>query len=173
MKTRKSGIPSDSMTREFLPVDYSDSYEGEFTSTETITPDDLQIQFWTYMPKWMENLFKLRHILVKPFGLKAGEGNDTSKFEECIRSGGSHEVMSVAAKSENETVLRLNDKHLCAYLSVHIRKKEGDTKIVNVSTLVNFHYWLGYVYFYSIYPFHHIVVRQLIKHTLKRISEGK
>ena len=169
MKIKSAKIPSGTLVNNYLPVDYSDVYVCNLSGFENISPDDVLLSFWTAMPKWVDSLFKLRNILVKPFGLKSGKKSKNVHIEDIIRNGESSEVMSVAQKSPDETVLLLTDKHLSAYLSVYIEDAEAGSKNVYATTLVNFHNKLGYIYFYTIYPFHHIVVKQLLKHTLNKL----
>lgn len=169
MIIRKSEIPKQSLVNNYLPANYSDAYECIIESNENITPDDLQIAFWTKMPKWIERLFKLRNAIVKPFGLKSDD-NDSEKLKECIRTGKEYGIASVAAKSADETVVCLNDKHLKAYMSVYIDKVDDNKKRISVSTVVHFHNKLGYVYFYAIVPFHGLVVRGQIKHVLRTLQ---
>lgn len=168
MKVKKSNIPDDSLVSKYLPANYSDSFECEIPAAANLTPDDIQIAFWTKMPQWVEALFKLRNAIVKPFGLKSGDG-DVEEFRKCIRTGGSCKFASVPDKSPLETVVCLDDKHLKAFLSIHIEKADIDRKIVRSITVVHFHNWLGYFYFYTIAPFHYVIVRNMLKYTLKRL----
>lgn len=168
MKVRNSTIPSDSLVNKYLPADYSDAFECEISTDNKITTDDIQISFWTDMPGWINQLFKLRNLLVKPFGLEAGE-KKIEDFIDCVRSGGKCDFASVSDKSPQETIISLNDKHLQAYLSIHIEELGENRKKIRSISIVHFHYWLGYVYFYIIYPFHYLVVRNALKHTLKKL----
>ncbi len=124
------------------------------------------VSFWTAMPKWVDNLFKLRNLLVKPLGLKTEEESKFADLERCIRTGGEAGMVSVPGKSHDETILKLTDKHLTAYISVYIEGRRN----VYATTLVSFHKKIGYMYFYTIYPFHHIVVRRLLKSTMERLT---
>lgn len=166
MKVRNSTIPADSLVNKYLPANYSDAFECEITTEKEITADDIMIAFWTDMPDWINKLFKLRNLLVKPFGLQGGDGK-MQDIKECIRSGGSYNFGSITDKSPRETVMRLEDKHLCAYLSVHIENTGENRWKISVITVVHFHYWLGYAYFYTICPFHYLVVRGMLKHVLR------
>lgn len=169
MKITRGKISDEQLIIKYLPVDYSDVYVCEFTNNKNITPDDIQVSFWTDMPKWLNNLFKLRNIMVKPFGLKNNEERNLQQFEECIRNGNDYSFASVPDKSPDETVLSLTDKHLTAYISVYIKDLEDNKRTVYITTLVNFHNKLGYMYFYTIYPFHHLVVRNMLGHTIKKL----
>lgn len=172
MKVRKGSISQSSLVNKYLPVDFSDVYFCTIQEGENITPDDIQVAFWTDSPKWVDNLFKLRNWIVKPFGLQQGEGKNARKFEECIRTGGKLGFASISDKSPKETILCLTDKHLSAYLSVYIEDMEDDERAIYTTTLVNFHNKLGYIYFYTIYPFHHIVVKKMLEKTIKKLLKS-
>lgn len=167
MKVRKSNLVEDSLVSGFQPADYVDVYVCEIED-KGITADDIMEVFWTDMPRWVTALFKIRNFLVRFVGLKGG-GKDMQILKDCIRQGTSYGMISVPAKSPEETVLCLDDKHLKAYISVLMKDVGENRKEVYFSTLVHFHRRLGYVYFYAIYPFHHLVVRSTIKSTLKKL----
>lgn len=164
--TQKKNVPRKALVNKYLPVNYKDIFECIIENTPIITADDIQVAFWTVNPKWLKNLYRIRNTLVKPFGLKGDENKNAEEIERCIREGTDYGLMSVPDKSENETVLCLSDKHLSAHLSVYI-ESEGNRQIINVITLVKFHNWLGCAYFYAICPFHHIVVRKMLKYAIK------
>jgi len=169
MKVRKTDIPEGSILKECLPANYTDAFSCKFRTGRQLTPDEIMLSFWTVMPKWVGILFKLRNILVKPFGLETNHDQKNEMLRECIVKGTSNGFISLAGKSPDETVLLLSDKHLDAYISVYLEDLGANTKNVTLTTLVRFHYWLGYVYFYTICPFHFIVVRSILKSTIKRL----
>ncbi|MDR0661248.1 MAG: DUF2867 domain-containing protein [Prevotellaceae bacterium] len=168
MKIKKAKLPEDSAVIKYLPVNFTEVLAANVAGNLMLNPDDLQVGFWTDMPGWITFLFKLRNILVKPFGLSGGDGN-MAMFEEAIRNGASYSLMRVSDKTDKETVLCLDDKHLQAYLSVYVEQPEQNNqqKIV-VTTLVRFHKRLGRFYFYSIYPFHCIIVKRQIKRIIRK-----
>jgi len=172
MKCRKTDIPADSLVRQVLPAGYTDAFSCEVPGEMTYSVDDLQVSFWTVMPGWVNALFKLRNVLVKPFGLKGGEGDSTFQkmMEQTIRTGGSNGMTSVPFKNDRETVLKLSDKHLDAYASVYVRKDTPKPE-VTVITVVHYHNRLGKVYFFFIKPFHKIIVKSTLKSTLKRLNK--
>ncbi len=128
------------------------------------------VAFWTAPPQWVDSLFKLRDILVKPFGIQGGNEGSRQELEKCIRAGGTYKFMSIAAKSDEETILYANDKHLAMYLSIKIEELNESDKQVTVSTLVKFHNLLGRAYFFIIYPFHCIIVKTMLKSVLKKLQ---
>lgn len=169
MKTKKISIPQNSLVYNYLPSDYSDSFECNFISSKDIRPDDVQIAFWTTKPIWIDWLLHLRTILVKPFGIKSDINDYADNLRECLINGISYKYISAISKSNNETVTCNVDKHLTFYLSIIVRKGEENKKSVIATTLVNFHNLLGRCYFFVIYPFHNILVRVMLKYLVKKI----
>lgn len=172
IKVRKGEIPANSLVEAYLPASYSDVFECTVVNGKSFTPDDLQVNFWTTQPKWLEYLFKIRNILVKPFGLSDGKGSN-EEFANCIRSGGQLGMVNVPPKTPEETILELSDKHLDAILSVYIKEDKEGTDIkrtVVTSTLVHYHNKLGVIYFFFIRPFHKIVVRSMLSQCVRRMS---
>ncbi len=171
MKISKVKISDQDLVYQYFPVNYTEVLECTFTSEKEITADDIQVAFWTHSPKWISRLFTLRDWLVKPFGIQSGSNDkNINAFAECIRTGGSYRFVTIPCKSENETILCANDTHLVMYFSVKIDPESTNVKRLTITTLVKFHNLLGRLYFYTILPFHYIIVKSMIKHTIKRIS---
>ena len=161
MKIHKTDIPPRSLLTPCLPGDYHDCFTYCMTCRRKISPDDLMTAFWTTMPGWVNTLFKLRNALVRPFGLQTDNG-DAKQLEKAIRSGRDYRMMSVVGKTDNETVISLDDKHLKAYLSVYAEAHE-----IHLSTLVRYHNRLGFFYFNLIHPFHTLVVKSMFRRIIK------
>lgn len=170
MKAVKTEIPNTSLTNNYLPADYTDAFICSVESTKEIEPDDVIVGFWTNSPSWITALFKLRNFLVQFVGLKGDDERDLGKLEACIRKGEAYGIASVHSKNKNETVLLLTDKHLEAYMSVHIEKKENLQKISSI-TLVHFKNKLGTIYFFFIKPFQNIIVKSMLKRSIKHQIE--
>ena len=172
MKIKKTRIPGQSLTGRFLPADYTDSFSCEVESRGDINADDIMISLWTDMPGAVKALFKVHNFLVKIVGLKGGNDHNTEELEKCIRMGGEYGLVSVPAKDTGETVMKLSDKHLDAYMSVMVGDY-GGKRILWFSTLVHYHNKLGWVYFFLIRPFHGIVVRKMVKRGLQKILQNR
>ncbi len=171
MKVKKAKLPKDSAVAKYLPMNFTEVLAFDVPDNKSLHPDDIQVGFWTDMPSWISFLFKLRNLLVKPFGLSGG-GKDVSKFAEAIRNGTSYSIMSVTDKTAKETVLCLDDEHLQAYLSVYVEPLEQQNlQRAVVTTLVKFHKQFGRFYFYTIYPFHGLIVRQQVKRIIKKLTK--
>jgi hypothetical protein len=174
MKVKKVTIPADSLVRACLPADYSDGYACRVESPRRIDPDLIMIEFWTNSCWWVRGLFRLRDFLVRFVGLQGSGGIELAKFREAILQGGSHRFMSVPAKNDHETVVLLSDKHLDAWLSIHIAEDGGGapySKTVAALTVVRFRNRLGRVYLFFIRPFHAIIVKTMLRGAIKKVID--
>lgn len=170
MKIKKASISKTDLISQFLPADYTECLQCNLSSTKRITADDIMVAFWTVPPQWVDSLFKLRDILVKPFGIQGGSDGNKQELEKSIRAGGTYKFMSISAKSDKETILCASDKHLVMYLSIKIKELNEGNKQVTASTLVKFNNLLGRAYFFIIYPFHCIIVKTMLKSVLKKLN---
>ncbi|MDR2293228.1 MAG: DUF2867 domain-containing protein [Prevotellaceae bacterium] len=168
MKIKKSAIPAGSLVEKYLPAGYVDVYLCKSDCQKNITPDDVMVNIWKNFPTWVNVLFRIRNFVVRIAGLKSLETNDLLLIEKCIRTGEAFKFISFPAKSDKETVLLLSDKHLNAYLSVHI-DNDGKHKNISISTLVHFHNKLGRAYFFIIKPFHIIIVKNIFKRAINKL----
>lgn len=169
MKVKQIEIPKDSLVNTFLPTNYSDAFSCDFNTTKEITADDIQVAFWTNRPKWIERLFRIRNLIVKVVGLK-GDRPNAEIIEDSIRNNKKLGDFFVVCKSKNETVVKLSDKHLDAYMSIYMSDIQGEQRSVASITVVDIHNWLGYIYFYSICPFHKFVVKGMLKEVMKNLN---
>lgn len=161
MRIKNTLIPQESVINNYLPSNYHDVFECSFITKHKITPDKIQVAFWTQNPAWVGWLFKLRNILVKPLGLE-GATSDTRAVEDCIINCIPYKQFTVIEKTDSETIIRLRDKHLDAYVSMYL-VENGDEKKLYCTTVVRLHNMLGYLYFYPICPFHYFVVKSMLK----------
>lgn len=170
MKVKKSSFPTGSLAENYLPADYTDSFECKVKGNPAIVADDVMVNIWTDFPWWVNLLFRLRNFLVKFVGLKGDEDGNSQKLEHCIRIGGEMGLVSVPAKKENETLLMLTDKHLDAYISVHIETHQ-EYKLIRAITLVHFKNKLGTVYFFFVKPFHKLIILSVLSRAVRRSIE--
>lgn len=170
MKIKTAAIPTGSLIEAYLPCNYKDTFVCSFETDKKITADDIQVAFWTLRPKWVNSLFRLRNAIVKPFGLQADEP-DVKVIESCVRNETKHGMFTVTDKSHNETVIKLSDKHLTAFMSVYL---EGETneKTLYCTTIVRLNNLFGYVYFYSICPFHYLVVKGMMRFVVNNLVKN-
>lgn len=169
MKIKKVKLNEDDFIANYLPANYTDSFECVFNSDKRVSADDLMVAFWTASPEWINKLFWLRDKIVKPFGIQPGSNRESNLLENAIRSNGSYRFFKVINKSENETTIGADDKHLKMYFSIKTITLEDPQRSIIVSTVVHFHNWLGKAYFYIIYPFHLFIAPAMIRSSITNI----
>ena len=168
MQQKKSKtIPLGSLTEKFLPADYLVVHNFVVDTESEIVADDILVIFFTDFPIWVNVLFKLRNFMAKFVGLKSSEGSDLEEIEKCIRTGKAYRLGSIPAKSDNETVLLLSDKHLDAYISILVENEEN-RKTVSTNILVHFKNRLGRIYLSVIRPFHGAVIKNMLKRAVNK-----
>ncbi len=137
---------------KFLPADYHDTFVIKASKpAEQIVPKELIKKIFTRSPAWLSFLYKVRNILVKPFGI---EGGDILKSED-------EDYLKdyIIEDTENEAIMRKDDKHLLFYVSI----AKIENNLIDVTTVVQYHNALGKVYFFFIKPFHKMIVPRVVK----------
>ncbi len=153
-------IPEKSLIlNDFGKIDYSDTYKIQITSNDYSVDKITTDIFKT--PKWVDNLMKLRDIIVKGFGLKTGDKNDI-KIEPYYSIGSKAIYFTVLDRNENEIVMVENDKHLNFRTSVMVDKNTTNINVY-LSTIVQFNNFFGWLYFLPVKPFHRLIVKSLLK----------
>ena len=104
------------------------------------------------MPKWVDGLMKIRHLLVRSFGLKTAKEAEPDK------------IFPVIAQTENEIVMGINDRHLNFRVSVLIDREKS---YIYLTTLVQYNNRFGEAYFLLVKPFHNLIVRSVMKRQIK------
>lgn len=166
VKPHQVPIPAASLVAKYLPADYADAFECVCPLPATLTPDDVQTEFWTAPPGWVEKSMKLRNLLLRPFGLAGSPCRNSEAIKAAV-------LKSVTDRSETETVTAKDDKHLKFYCSVRIDREAEGRAQVTLCTVVHTHNKLGRAYFALIRPFHKLIVPATLKNTLRRFQEPK
>jgi hypothetical protein len=134
----------------FGVIGYQDTYSIQKTSgkrAEEISKELL------VMPPWVLALLRLRHSLVRAFGLKV----DLQKPEQTT-------FFSLIEMNDNEIIMGEDDRHLNFRASIMNDQSKG---IISLTTLVHFNNVWGRLYFLPVKPFHKIIMRTLLKRYLK------
>lgn len=136
-------------------VDYADAFRVAIPDAMMGSPDALAARVFARSPGWVSLLMRLRNWIVGPLGLKttAAAGERIGFFRVFARNG-------------REILLGENDRHLDFRVSVRVGGESGSRYAV-VTTLVNFHNWLGRLYFLIVRPFHKVIVPAVIRHALR------
>ena len=107
-------------------------------------------------PGWIDALLRLRHTLVRPFGLK------TSGLGEPA-SGGMIGIFPVISETPERVVAGFDDHHLDFRVVVDVAPSRPGNQ-VTATTLVKTHNLLGRAYLAVVLPFHRLIVRSLLRH---------
>lgn len=167
----KTTVNKNDLVHAFLPVNFTEVYEAIIDSkTPPPSADEIQLLFWSDTPSWIKGLLKIRGKIVSHFGVKSTEGSGFTAFEECIKGKNSDEL-NVPVKSDNETVMCAKDTHLTMYFATKAVQINDSQILIAITTLVKFHNWFGYVYFYGIAPFHVLIVKSKFKSIAKKLSQ--
>lgn len=148
--------------------DYIDSFEYSIPDADNkIDITHIGEVFIQPNSKWIEGLLALRNRIVSVFGLKhtAPDKNDLRLWEKGAQAG----IFKVFDTATNEIVLGEDDKHLDFRVSL-LLKKEGENKLISVTTLVKYHNGLGRCYFFFVKPFHRVIVPMTLKQKLISLS---
>ncbi len=171
MHIKKVTLPKNSILSK-VNFDYIDCYTGDLENyTESINSVDLGKAFFVSSPKWIDKLLNVRNKIVSKFGLKTSEDLEYKKerltnFNAEI--GEQVGLFKVFQKTENELILGEDDKHLNFKVSLLLNKLNQNLTII---TTVNFNNWFGKIYFSIIKPFHKIIVKTMLKGTIKVLNK--
>lgn len=152
-------IPETSIIlKDFGKVDYYDVYKIQTKSNDSV--DKITTGLFK-IPKWVNNLMKLRDFLVRSFGLKTGNKEDVpgATYYEVGKKAG---YFTVIDRNENEIVMAEDDKHLNFRTSTMIGRGGASTSVF-LSTVVQYNNFFGRLYFFFVKPFHRIIIKSLLK----------
>ena len=128
----------------------------------------------SYYPWWVVLLYRIRVVLVKILGLVEHEAPevlpDLQAEEVSFVAGDTVTFFTVyLAKVEQFWIGETpEDKHLKAYFGVVVEPLAQNLRRFHVTTIVHYKHWTGPLYFNLIRPFHHLVVRQMMRAGLTR-----
>jgi hypothetical protein len=125
-------------------MDYCDSYCIKKTTNEGIEKITEQI---FQLPKWANVLMKIRHYIVKPFGLKTTKETNDKMFP-------------IIDQNENEIIMGINDNHLNFRVSVLTDRIQT---YIYMTTVVQYKNNFGKIYFLFIKPFHRLMVSSIMR----------
>ncbi|GAA4276170.1 DUF2867 domain-containing protein [Aquimarina mytili] len=167
MKIKKIAFPQNSLLIG-TSYDYTDSYCGNLNAGHIITSDEVGKAFFSSSPKWIGILLMLRNKLVSIFGLKTGDSSKkihNYRFEKGDRIG----LFKVFDKNIDELLLGEDDKHLDFRVSLLLEPQSQHKRLI-ISTTVIFNNWFGKLYFLPVKQFHKLIVRNMLKQTLKELK---
>lgn len=134
----------------FGRIDYQDVFQIRKTtgeSAEEIAAEIFQLS------AWVNALLFLRNRIVGVFGLKTEKNTPRAKT-----------FFPLIENREEELVMGANDKHLNFRASI---LKDTSESTVSLITVVHFNNRWGKLYFLPVKPFHHLIMKTLLKKYLK------
>ncbi|POR19265.1 hypothetical protein BWK58_14405 [Flavobacterium columnare] len=173
MKTTHT-IPTQSLLNNNVNYQYIDSYQETFTSTKTITAEDLGKAFFATGPEWIGALMSFRDKIVSALGLKTS--SKVSNREDYLNNlkweaGDQIGIFKVYDKSANELIIGEDDKHLDFRVSLLLQPTENSyQKTLSITTVVTIHNTLGKLYFLPVKPFHQFIVPRMLRGMIKGLA---
>lgn len=120
----------------------------------------------SYEPRWLRSLYAIRWFFVRLLGMKQSglaPSTELSADEVAMTPGEAASFFTVTlAEEERHWVAEATESHLTAYLGVVVEPRTRGRRF-HVLTIVRYHRWTGPVYFNVIRPFHHLVVRRMMR----------
>ncbi len=178
MASIKTALPKRSiLNADHKKYDYVDSYKDVLIDEENkFNSTDIGKAFFLSGPKWVEKLFTFRNKVVSLFGLKtSGKINNRQAQLDSFKceAGEQLGLFKVFGKTIEEVILGEDDKHLNFRVSLFIEQQPTNPqkKDITISTTVEFHNWLGRLYFLPVRPFHKLIVPTMLKGIIKELEK--
>lgn len=156
-------IPAASLLRGLSEgADFKDAYDAPLADA-SLSPTQIFLAAARAAPAWAEALMSMRNRVVRLFGLKdvgalgAMARTGPQDYEVGDRLG----IFNVFAKTSDEIVLGIDDRHVDVRVSV-MKTLGGESPRYAVSTVVNVHNLLGRLYMLPVARIHPLIVRSMM-----------
>ena len=123
----------------------------------------------SYYPWWIVFLYYVRGVFVRLLGMRQpGKPDELPRLkpEDISMTPGEHATFFIVHQAREEEYWIAEtpeDKHLQAYFGIIVEPIADHLKRFHVITIVHYKHWTGPVYFNTIRPFHHLVVRRMAR----------
>lgn len=159
-------LPSPSLVeRALVPCHYFDAFALR-TSPATFGDVDNLARASAQLPRWVERLMSLRNRVVRVVGLKTEPDRPLSAPSEAIAAGGTVGIFPVLARSDDEILMGLDDKHLDFRFSLKLSTEPG-AECAIATTTVRFKNVWGRIYFTFVKPFHKLIIPAMLRGALE------
>jgi hypothetical protein len=135
-------------------IHYQDKYTQNLKEAYSIF--EVLERLYTNTPNWIYKLLKTRNFIVKLFGLQT-EAPIPIDFKK-IKEGDNFGFLIVEKISSQNATFRGDDKHLNFKIIFEIQNTT-----LSALTQVQFNNLWGRIYFYSILPFHKLILPLMLK----------
>ena len=172
MKIIKTGIPDTTSVLAALDRnDYTDAFYCKFNCSHPVSIDDVIHAFFDSAPSWVHHMFTIRDVVASKLGLKTISRKEREQMRKSfsIQPGNSIGLFKVLSKSEEEVIMGEDDKHLNFRVAFLLNALDAESYALHFITTVKIHNWLGKLYFLPVKPMHALVVKSMMKGTVKRI----
>ena len=119
----------------------------------------------SYYPWWIVLLYYVRAVFVRLLGMRQpGKPDELPRLkpEDISMTPGENATFFTVRQAREEEYWIAEtpeDKHLQAYFGIIVEPVKDNLNRFHVVTIVHYKHWTGPVYFNTIRPFHHLVVR--------------
>ena len=123
----------------------------------------------SYYPRWIVFLYDVRGVFVRLLGMRQpGKPDELPRLkpDDISMTPGEHATFFIVRQAREEEYWIAEtpeDKHLQAYFGIIVEPVEDNLNRFHVVTIVHYKHWTGPVYFNTIRPFHHLVVRSMAR----------
>lgn len=171
MTVREVSVPATSAIGTYLPgANFGDAYQVSVPARDERIEESYHGVMGS-MPAWFSQLFKLRNMIVRPFGLEAPPADEIENMtvQDSYAVGDKIGVFYFYGRTDDELITGADDKHLDFRLSL-LRERRGTEDLFTVTTLVKTHNIFGRIYLATIMPFHRMGVKALLGNWAKKQS---
>ena len=123
----------------------------------------------SHYPRWIVFLYYVRGVFVRLLGMRQpGKPDELPRLkpEDIPMTPGEHATFFIVRQAREEEYWIAEtpaDKHLQAYFGIIVEPVDAHLNRFHVVTIVHYKHWTGPVYFNTIRPFHHLVVRRMAR----------
>jgi len=163
-------LPSPSLVeRALAPCHYFDAFSVDAASGTFGSVDELA-RAASKLPRWVDALMALRNRIVRIFGLKTEPPEPTESAQKsAIVAGSAVGIFLVLARSENEILMGLDDKHLDFRFSLVLQTRADGERAI-ATTTVRFKNAWGRLYFAVVKPFHKRIIPAMLRAALRQAA---
>lgn len=138
-------------------VDFQDAFAVDVDPSLPHDPRWWADQMLANPPKSVAVLMGARNLMMKPFGLKTGE----------LDESGENEVFKPLAQTESELLVGTDDRHL-NFRGNLVTEASENKLTITIGTVVKFNNRFGRAYFVPVRPMHaHVIVPMMLRHLAK------
>lgn len=125
------------------------------------------------LPGWVLFLFRVRNLFARLIGIEADAipQPHVLRPEDVAMTPGEHTMFTVKeAVEDHYWIAGESESHLDFDLAVVVEPLDGGVNRICVLTVVRYNRWVGRLYFAVIAPFHHLIVGQLMRASVRRAA---